>query len=133
IAVVSNHGAIYGTYAGLNDLLSEEIEGFHGAGLSLELLRGGGGFGLACWRFGRRVRGGGGRCRRSGGLIGIMVGAHGGIARTEDQNIAVKDAGGVDFAICNNICCPGEGLDWEKGVGRRGGCEFGVGGGCKKF
>ena len=56
-----------------------------------------------------------------------MMSAHGWITDAEDEDIAVKNTGGVDLAICHHVCCPGEALDGQKCESCGGGGELGVG------
>ena len=61
------------------------------------------------------------------------MGAHGGVARTEDENVSVQDSSGVDLAICHYVCGPGKCLDRQKRVSSGGGGELGIRGGNEEF
>lgn len=54
------------------------------------------------------------------------MGVHRRVARTEDENVTVKDAGGVDLAVCDYVCGPCEALHRQESVRGSSGGEFGV-------
>jgi len=94
--------------------------------LSLNLLGCGGSFGFARRRFRRGICWC--RCsgRRSWRLVGISVRAHSRIARAEDEDVAVQNAGRVDLAVRDDVCGPSEGFDGKQREGSGSGGELGV-------